>query len=203
MRRVKRILFLAVMIFVVGACQKGTATVDPNAPYNELIKPDQGQPAFPKLGQYWVVDPTNACRFGKDTIVMADQVLEKLRQEDIAEVAVVCQKGVKSSGPLNDEKIWAMKWGRWAKLGDKQDRRAIVWLIRPDVKPQDNRVTIEVSLWLTWYTAIDYGPGLEEAAEYVNANNFDGALESIVRTTNETLRIRWKEFKTVKGESVR
>lgn len=194
-KRLRLFLLLLLFLLLIAGCSGSSIGQEgnPNALYDDTVKPDQGQPAFPKLGQYWVVDPTNACRFDQKTILMADETFEVLRQERIAEVAVVCQKGVESSGPLNDEKIWAMKWGRFVRLGDKQDRRAIVWLIRPDVKPQEGRVTIEVSTWLTWYTAVDYGPGLEEAAQYANFGDFDGVLESITRTTNETLRIRWKE----------
>jgi len=94
---------------------------------------------------------------------------------------------------MDDEKIWLIHWARWAKIGDVKDRRGLVWLIRPDVKPEQNRITVEVSSWLTWYTAIDYGPTLEEAGKYANFNNYDGCLESIVRGVDVTLRKLWKD----------
>jgi hypothetical protein len=188
-----RLLSLILLLFFLGACQpKQTPSQpqdDPSTIYDESIAPDPGQPPFPKLGQYWVVD--NGCGFDTETVKWADQIFEQLRLDRIAEVALVCQTGIQSRGPLNDEKIWAMEWGRWARLGDKQDRRAIVWLIRPDVKPEENRVTIEVSTWLTWYTAIDYGDTLESAANYANWNNFSGALEEIARGTDASLRELW------------
>lgn len=193
MRRTHQILLPLVICLFLMACggSKGPPVDNPYTPVDESIVPDKGQPAFPKLDQYWVVDSSHC--FRETTIQMADQVFEKLRTDRIAEVAVLCVRGVKNQGPLNDEKIWAMKWGRWAKLGDKQDRRAIVWLIRPDVRPEENRITVEVSTQLYWWTAIDYGPGLEEAADYANVGDLNGALESITRTTDETLRYLWRD----------
>jgi hypothetical protein len=150
-----------------------------------------GQPNFPSLGKYWVVDPDNYLK--QSTIESASKVLDNLRQDHIAEVTIVIQKGIKNKGPLNDEKIWLRDWGRSIKLGDKEDQRAVVWLIRPDVKPEENRVTIEVSTHLTWLTAGDYGPIMEEAADYANYNDFNGTVESLVRNTDEVLRKIYKD----------
>lgn len=156
-------------------------------------KPKEGQPNFPPLNEYWVID--NGCNFDPEAVKMADEVFENLRFEGIAEVAVVCQKGITNHGSSNNEKIWARDWGRWAKLGDKEDRRAVVWLIRPDVTPSEYRVTIEVSRWLTWYTAVDYIEALQEAGNYANWNDFTGALESIARNTDAKLRELWETRK--------
>jgi len=187
-----RWLLAVVLIVFLTACQsKGPPTDNPNSVVNESIVPEKGQPAFPQLGQYWVIDQCGCFSQGK--IEMADQVFEKLRQDGIAEVIVVCIKGVKNKGPLNDEKIWTTALGRYLRLGDKRANRAIIWLIRPDVKPEENRVTVEVSAKLYWWTAIDYGPALEEAADYANAGDYDGLLESLVRNTDESLRYLWRE----------
>ena len=179
----KTILLILVTIVLTSCTQKSA--------YTEKYNPESGQPKFPKLGEYWVID--NGCNFSKDTLIWADRILEKLRTDGVAEIAVVCQKGIQSKGPFNDEKIWILNWARWAKIGDIEDRRGAVWLIRPDVKPEENRVTITVSDWLTWYTAIDYGPTLENAANFTNYNNFDGALETIVSGTDQKLREIWEE----------
>lgn len=149
------------------------------------------QPEFPAIGKYWVVDQNGL--LSQEVVLDADRVLQKLKEDKIAEVAIIIQKGIINNGPLDDEKIWAMNWGRKVKLGDTENQRAIVWLIRPDVKPENNRVTIEISTHLTWLTPGDYGPMLEEAANYANENDFDGAIDSIVRNTDEILRRIWKE----------
>jgi hypothetical protein len=187
LKRVTIFIICVIFILFLVGCDNANTTGSVNGD----IRPDENQPEFPELTQYWVVDPDNYLQ--QSTIDSAHETLEKLRQDGIAEVAIVIQEGIKNHGPFNDEKIWAMKWGRWIKLGDKEDERAIVWLIRPDVEPEENRVTIEVSTHLTWLTAVDYGPALEEAAEYANADDFDGAVESITRNTNEILRKIWKE----------
>jgi uncharacterized membrane protein YgcG len=188
------IIVVALATLLLVSCQsKGPPTDNPNSVVNEAITPKEGQPAFPPLSLYWVVDACGC--FSLDQIKMADQVFESLRQDGIAEVVVICQKGIKNKGSLNDELIWTRDWGRWARLGDKKTNRAIVWLIRPDVKPEANRVTIEVSNWLYWYTAVDYGDALQEAADYANQGDFDGALESIVRNTDQQLRMLWPQHK--------
>jgi hypothetical protein len=127
----------------------------------------RGQPAFPALGQYWIID--DGCSFDLEKVKIADAMFEKLRTDGIAEVAVVCQTGIVDKGGTNDDKIWLRDWARWAKMGSVQDSRAVVWLIRPDVKPTEQRVAVEISRWLYWYTAIDYADGLTEAANYANA----------------------------------
>lgn len=184
----KKILIIIICLSLASllvSCSK-SSTGSSQSPTNNTITPDEGQPKFPSIGKYWVVDPDNYLNeLVKKT---ADEVFEKLRLDENTEIVIVVQKGIVNRGPTNDEKIWAMKWGRWAKLGDRHNRLAVVWLIRPDVKPEENRVTIEISTPLYWYTAVDYGPTLEEAVEYANANDFNGAVESIVRNTDETIR---------------
>ena len=150
------------------------------------------QPAFPELNGHWVVDNNH---YLKDkTITDTDQMFDQLKSDGIAEVAIVIQEGVRNNGPYDDEKIWARDWGRKIELGDESDR-AIVWLIRPDVKPEENRVTIEISTHLTWLVFGDYESMLQEAADYANADDFDGSVASITRNTDEVLRRIWKERK--------
>ena len=151
--------------------------------------PRLGQPAFPALGQYWIVD--NGCNFDLEKVKIADAMFEKLRLDGIAEVAVICQTGIVDKGGTNDDKIWLRDWARWAKMGSAQDDRSVVWLIRPDARPDEQRVSIEISRWLYWYTAIDYADCLGEAANYANAGDFNGALVSIARNVNEELRQLW------------
>lgn len=153
-------------------------------------QPREGQPPFPVLGQYWVID--KGCNFSAEQVKIADATFEKLRTDGIAEVAVICQTGVKDKGASNDEKIWLRDWARQAKMGEKDVNRSVVWLIRPDAKPMEQSVTLEVSRWLTWYTAIEYSSALNEAANYVNAKDYNGALMSITRNVDSKLRALWK-----------
>ena len=98
--------------------------------------PRAGQPAFPALGQYWIID--NGCNFDLEKVKIADAMFEKLRLDGIAEVAVICQTGIVDKGGTNDDKIWLRDWARWAKMGSAEDNRSVVWLIRPDAKPKSN-----------------------------------------------------------------
>lgn len=173
---------LLILLLILTACAGGGTPTTP--------APKDGQPPFPSLGQYWVID--NGCHFRPEVVKAVDATLEKLRTDGIAEVAIVCQTGVKSKGSMNDELIWLRDWARAAKLGNVKDERALVWLIRPDVSPESNRLTIEVSQKLYWYTAMDYAAALEEAAAYANYGDFSGALESLARNTDEVLRQLWQ-----------
>lgn len=190
MKLSRAVFILLALTFLVG-CGSGAAGGSASPPagsYDASVTPDAGQPAFPKLGQFWVVDVENACHFNQDSLVLVDQTLEKLRTDHIAEVAIVCQTGVKNQGPMNDEKIWSMKWGNWARIGDPKDQRGVVVLIRPDVKPEENRITIENSVWLYQNTVLTYRPVIEEAARYANAGDYNGCIESLARNLDETLR---------------
>lgn len=187
MRPVRAALLLLALALLAGCGSSISSTAQPAA-YNSTVVPDTGQPPFPKLGQYWVVDAQDACHFNQDSLVLVDQALEKLRTDHIAEVAIVCQTGVMNKGPMNDEKIWSMKWGNWARIGDPKDQRGVVVLIRPDVKPEDNRITIENSVWLYQNTVLTYHPVIEEAARYANVGDYNGCIESLARNLDETLR---------------
>lgn len=189
MKRSHSLIWLIIML-VLAACSPKTSdsrpTDSPNTTVDESVVPDKGQPDFPALGLYWVVD--NGCNFDADYVRDADQVFEKLRLDHIAEVVVICQTGVQNFGPYNDEKIWSMKWGNWARLGDAKDKRGVVILIRPDVKPEENRITIENSIWIYQNTVMDYFPVIEEAARFANYDDLNGCLESLARNLNDVLR---------------
>jgi hypothetical protein len=165
-----------------------TAVPTPTQVWQEST-PRPGQPAFPALGQYWIID--NGCSFDLEKVKIADVIFEKLRMDGIAEVALICQTGILDKGGTNDDKIWLRDWARWAKMGSAQDSRSVVWLIRPDVKPEEHRIAVEISRWLYWYTAMDYADGLQEAANYANTGEFNSALVSIARDTDEKLRQLW------------
>lgn len=179
-----------VLTFLLSLLLIGCGTSSPTPYATPTVVPDQGQPSFPLLGKYWVVD--NGCGFTQAAIENADQTFEKLRTDGIAEIAVVCQSGVQGGGK---ELLWLRDWGRFIKLGNLDTDLALVYLIRPDVPPEENRISIEASTHLYWDTAMDYWGGLEEAAQYLNYGDFSGGLESLARTTNERLRNLWESHR--------
>jgi len=144
-RWIPALLFL---LAALSACQGLPAlSVPSTASPTEFLyvegEPREGQPPFPSLGRYWVID--NGCNFNEETMKIADATFEKLRTDGIAEVAVICQTGVVNKGATNNEKIWLRDWARQAKMGEKDVNRSVVWLIRPDAKPEEQSVTLEVS----------------------------------------------------------
>ena len=179
------------LVFTLSACSTPLLATPAPTPTVEWVAgmPRPGQPAFPALAQYWIVD--GGCAFDLAKLKIADAMFEKLRTDGIAEVAVVCQKGILDKGGTNDDKIWLRDWARWAKMGSAQDSRSVVWLIRPDAKAGEQRISVEISRWLFWYTAMDYADGLQEAANYANVGDFNGALVAIARNTDEKLRQLW------------
>lgn len=186
----KHTLLLILIVFSLPACGVLTSSGIAPTSTSTTVEPNEGQPEFPPLGQYWVVD--RGCNFDIEKIRIADEVFEKLRMDGIAEVALICQTGILDKGATNDQKIWLRDWGRWAKMGDVEDDRSLIWLIQPDVPPEAGRVTLEVSRWLTWYTAVDYYETLQEAANYANVDDFNGALISIARNVDAQLRRLWE-----------
>lgn len=187
----RKVVLCLVLMLIITACaghipDASKPTDDPNTPYNEAVVPGKGQPPFPKLGDKWVID--SGCGFSDISKEYAHEVFENLRRDHIAEVTVVCQTGIINGGPSNDKLIWTMDWGNWARLGDAKDKRALVVLFQPDVKPEDNRVTLERSDWAYSATVIDYFPVIEEAAGYANYGQYDEALETVARGLDDMLR---------------
>lgn len=192
----RHLVYLILLIWLAGCAPQSTpsppttappvsvAVDDPNTGYNESIVPDKGQPAFPKIGQYWVIDNGNC--FTADAIVKADEILEQLRVDRIAEVVVICQPYIKGSS--QDGLWWATNYLNWSRLGSKEEKRSFVWLIRPDVDPANGRVTGVNSDWFYQNTALDYGDIVQDAGDYANANYFDEALIIIVEDSDKVFR---------------
>ncbi len=185
---------LCLLVLLAVSCggttpSSGKPVNDPSAPYDASVVPEKDQPAFPKLGTTWIVDPANACRFSPEAVSFANGLFEGLKRDHIAEVAVVCQKGVKDNGPYDNGKIWAMNWGNWARIGDKKDQRGVVWLIIPDAPAGKDRVIIEKSMWAADYSVFEYWDDMTMAGGYAAYGKFDDVLELIARQTDENLRL--------------
>lgn len=179
----KWISILFIFITLTSCAEQEVREDNPSTIINESVSPPEGQPSFPALNGSWIID--EGCDFDRELLDDSNLALELLRGDYIAEVAVICQTGI--SGGSQEALWWTMQWGNWSRLGNEAGR-GLVWLIRPDVKPEDSRVAVQNSLWLYQNTAVDYVPIVEEAGQYANVGDFNGALEAIVRGTNETLR---------------
>lgn len=169
-----------------AGCVRGGASSAPQherGPYDENVEVPTGDPAFPRLGRYWVVDPQGLV--GERAARAADQTLEALRAAGLAETVIVVQPGVKHPAD------WSTHYGRWLMLGERegsQRNNGLVFLIIPDARPEEGRVWYSVGRGLPRLTSSDLGPLIEEAASYANAGDLDGAVVSIARNIDDILR---------------
>ncbi|MCJ7797665.1 MAG: TPM domain-containing protein [Thermoleophilia bacterium] len=152
------------------------------AAYDTNIAVPKGDPPFPNLDRFWVIDTASV--LSQASIDENDAICQKLQDDRIAEVVVVVVTGVKHP----DE--WATHYGRWLKLGSsgmstEGGNNGVVWLIRPDA---DERVTVSVGRGLPKFATVDYGKIMTDARDYLNFGNFDRAVSVIVTETDKRLR---------------
>ncbi len=174
MRRVLRCLPCLLVLLV--ACKGGTDRYDQN------ISVPKGDPAFPPLTTSWVIDKAGVL---SDPVVAAgDAICQQLKTDDVAEVVVVLINGVKQP------EDWATHYGRWLGLGKKGlstegGNKGLVWLIRPDAP---EKLTVSVGRGLPGFTTVDYSPIIDGAIEYLNFNNFDKGVMTLITQTDQVLR---------------
>lgn len=186
----KKVLnFLLVLLVMLTTSCSGQPTPKPvPSNWGSDLKNQPGYPDFPVPGQHWVIDL--GCNFDPETVAWADKTLEQLRLDNISEVAILCVPGVQDLGGSNDGLIWLRNWMRHVRIGSVEADRSIAFLIRPDMDPtKGDRVIAETSGHL-FVSVIDYAPIIENAADWANQDQFDGALEEIVRNIDLVLRKR-------------
>ena len=190
--QMSRLFCLLLVVTLVGmtvsGCQLAKKTPEtPGAvldrPYDENVEVPSGDPGFPRLGEFWVVDPDGLV--GASAIKMADETLDGLKSRRTAEVVIVIQRGVKH--PVE----WSTHYGRWLRLGEAEGQHqnnGIVFLIIPDTRDESGKIWYSIGRGLPKVTSSDMGPLLEEAASYANADDLDGAIISIARNIDDILR---------------
>lgn len=186
----KTLATLFLLLFLV-ACASNQNPANPtpirSAGYGQEIP---GQPKFPDLVEYWVVD--NGCNFSEASKQMAFAYFDALNRDHIAQVAVVCQSNVK--GSFSDASTWISEWLNHVGLGSLEDKRALAILIRPDVTPQEYRIVFNPNDALYWITTIDEFDPKHNAANYANAGDFNGCLEYLAVSIDEMLRDKWSIY---------
>jgi uncharacterized membrane protein YgcG len=174
MRRVAAALLIALAI--VSACGQKTERYDRN------VSVPKGDPAFPPLAASWVIDEAGV--LSPAAIAEGDAICQKLKADGIAEVVVVVIDGVKQP------EMWATHYGRWLGLGRKGlstegGNNGLVWLVRPDAA---EKLTVSVGRGLPRFTTVDYGSIIDETVEYLNFNNYDRGVETLIARTDQVLR---------------
>jgi len=179
-------LILAVLL--LGGCGQPADNTWKGYDKNNTEVP-KGDPSFPVLGTSWVIDKVSV--LDKSTITKCDAICEKMKVDGVAEVIVLVQNGVKKP------EEYATHYGRWLGLGKAAStaeggQNGLVWLIRPDA---DERITVSVGRGLTQFTTVDYGKVMDAARDYVNFNNFDMAVDTIVTMSDKSIREIYKKEK--------
>jgi uncharacterized membrane protein YgcG len=150
--------------------------------YDKNVSVPKGDPAFPPLTTSWVIDAAGA--LSEASIAEGDAICQRLKADGVAEVVVIVINGVKQP------EDWATHYGRWLGLGKKGlstegGNKGLVWLIRPD---SPEKLTVSVGRGLPGFTTVDYSPIIDEAIEYLNFNNYDKGVMTLIVRTDQVLR---------------
>jgi uncharacterized membrane protein YgcG len=167
---------LVFVLLTLAACKGGSDR------YDENMSVPKGDPPFPPLTTSWVIDTAGV--LSDPVIAAGDAICEKLKTDGVAEVVVVVIAGVKQP------EDWATHYGRWLGLGKKGlstegGNKGLVWLIRPDAR---EKLTVSVGRGLPGFTTVDYGPIVDSTVEYLNFNNYDKGVMTLVTQTDQVLR---------------
>ncbi|HVO76961.1 MAG TPA: TPM domain-containing protein [Candidatus Bathyarchaeia archaeon] len=173
-RRFAPCLLLAALL--LASCSRGGSRYDQN------VSVPKGDPAFPPLMNSWVIDRAGV--LSASAIATGDAICQQLKADGVAEVVVVLINGVKQP------EDWATHYGRWLGLGKKGlstegGNKGLVWLIRPDAR---EKLTISVGRGLPAFTTVDYSPIINGTVEYLNFNNYDKGVLTLVTETDRALR---------------
>jgi len=164
------------LALVLAACGGGKDRYDQN------MSVPKGDPAFPPLTTSWVIDKAGV--LSEPTIAAGDAICQRLKTDGVAEVVVILISGVKQP------EDWATHYGRWLGLGKKGfstegGNKGLVWLIRPDAK---EKLTVSVGRGLPRFTTVDYSPIMDGSLEYMNFNNYDKGVMTLITQTDQVLR---------------
>lgn len=172
---------LAAFLFILPLC--GCDKKDPAAT-DENVSVPKGDPPFPSLEQFWVIDKAGVIH--PKNIEEASALCQELKDQGYAEVVVLIQNGVKHPAD------YAIHYGRWLQLGKKGlstegGNNGIVWLIRPDAT---EKITYSVGRGLPLLTSSRMVDIINESKDYFNFNNYNqGILVLLKQTQNQLVQI--------------
>lgn len=176
MKQDRRLIFCSILVFTVFLLAGCTSTPE----YDPNKEVPSGEPPFPPQKICGVVDPYYY--LSEETIQECQIIIDDLKEDGIAEITVLIQEGVKDPEP------YATHYGRYIGLGEKGKNNGLVWLIRPDVKPEELRMTYSVGRGLPKLTSSDLTEIMQYAADPVNFGNYDSGVFRLVKKTDERLR---------------
>lgn len=169
------LLLLAVLVLAVPACG---ATITVSTP---PVRVPFGEPDFPNLGKYWVIDTTKS--LDETTLVETDAVLEKARAQGYAQQAIVLMKGVKD--PVN----YITQLARHLGLGEvagKNKNNGILWLVLID-EPPDKTLWYTIGTGLPEFTSFEAGVVIDTAHQYADKADWAGTVKTIAVEAEKNL----------------
>lgn len=185
----KRWLLLAIVVLLMIS---SGCTTENDQPYDTNTQVSVGEPAFPPLDTKWVIDQAGV--LNPSTVEKAHLICQKLQDDGIAEMVILTMRGVKNP------EDYAMKYGRWLKLGKKGysgegGNNGIVWLIRPDKDSSkgESCMTIQIGRGLPQFTTIDQGEIFSKIKDYINFGNYDKGVIVLATETDQFLRVHNKK----------
>jgi len=183
MRRYLIPLLIILVAFLFTACEVG-------GPPDSSSAVPSGDPDFPPFQGNWVIDTTNS--IPKETIAQASAVLQKLRDDGLAETVIVIVKGV------NHPETWTTHYGRAIKLGNAETDNGLVWLIRPDAG-KDEHIVYSVGRGLPKFTSSKVTEASKEASDLANQGKYVEAVTALAKGTDRILRDVYKATETPSG----
>ncbi len=169
-------IFLILLLFLTACTQ--SAVYDPN------VSVPSGDPAFPPGRQYGVIDPYYY--LNKSSVSNSLVIIDGLKKDGLAEIVVLIQEKVKHP------EEYATHYGRYIGLGEKEKNNGLVWLIRPDVRPEENRITYSIGRGLPRLTSSDLVEVMLEAAPLINTGDFNDGVLTLVKGTDQKIREIYK-----------
>lgn len=141
-----------------------------------------GEPDFPKLGKYWVIDVTNSVSETVEKEV--DAKFENMRAQGYAQQAIVVMKGVKNPSD------YVTQLARHLALGEaegKNKNNGILWLVLID-EPAERRLWYTIGTGLPEFTSFEAGAVIDESRKFSDKSDWEGTVKSIAAESEKNLK---------------
>jgi uncharacterized membrane protein YgcG len=177
MKNFLRISFLLLLVFLITACGVEIESQHPD----QIAQVPYGEPDFPNLGDFWVIDTDN--NVSDETLKEVDQILENLKTQGFAEQAIVVMPGVKNGSN------YAVQLLRHLKLGNPEGPRknnGLLWLVITDGN-SGARVYYAAGNGLPELTTFELGAVIDQANVLADEANWNGAVLAIANGSETML----------------
>ncbi len=171
------LIFIGILLLpILLNCGSGD-TLNPQ----QIAEVPFGEPAFPNLGEYWVIDNANV--LSNETEARVDNILENTRASGYAEQAIVLMTGVSKTVE------YTTQLGRHLRLGEASGPNkdnGLIWTIYTDLPP-DDVLHYSAGDGLGLVDAQDIDEILASAQPLVDTGDWNGAVIALATKSAEVL----------------